>query len=146
MHNADQGLVFGAAGNVTWQPSYQAVHFWNGLCLGSHILFAPAADLTFDVTAGFAIIGQALVSKLHGVQRCNDAVHFVVYVAALAVGHAWQRLIPQHSARHKFHDVKSTANDGLIFAKHMHFGDRHRCTRKAFHDGKLSLNGMCRWQ
>ena len=109
-------------------------------------MLAPTTNLTLDVTAGFAVVGQALVCKLDAVKGCDDAVHFIVNVAALGVGHVRQRLVPQNAARHKFHDVKGSTDDGFVFAQDMHFCNGNFRSRKSLHDCKLAFNGVCRRQ
>ena len=142
MNDTHQGFILGAAGNVGGQPSHQFVHLGNGLRDRGDILLAPTTNLALDVTARFAIVGQALLRKLHGVQRSDDAVHFVVNFATLRIGHAGQRLIPQHATRYKLHHIKSPTNDGLVFTQHMHLSNWHSGTRQTFHDRKFALNGV----
>ena len=106
-------------------------------------MFAPTANLSLDIASWFAVVGQTLLGKLHAVKGSNDAIHFIVNFAALCVGHARQGLIPQDTSCYKLHDIKSTTDDGFVFAQNMHLGHGHSRTGQAFHDSKFTFNGMC---
>src|ERR1700756_96531 len=97
-----------------------------GMCCGSHSTSfsicgigcdlgpAPAADLPVEVIAGLAVVGEAALGELHGMQRGDHAVHLVVDRIALLRRKPGQGLVPQHAALLELHDVERAADDGFV--------------------------------
>ena len=146
MHDGDLALIPGAGRHVRGQPFHQPVHLFNGLGDGGDVLLAPASNLAVEVVARLAVVGQAPVSKLHGVQRGNHAVHFVVDGTAFGRRHAGQGLVPQHATLHALHHVEGAANHRFVFAQHMHAGHGHIGALQAAHHGEFALDGVGRRQ
>ena len=140
MHDADFAFIACARWHVVGQPCHQLVHLSNGLRDRRHILFAPATNLTLEIIAGATIVCQAPLCKRHGVQGCDHAVHGVVNVGPLRVGHIGQGLFPQHATLHKLHDIKRATDDALVFAQHMHLRDRHIGAKQTTHHFELAFN------
>jgi hypothetical protein len=129
-------------GYVRRQPRDELVHLGNGLGDGGHVLLAPAADLPLEVVAGLAVAGKTLLSEVHCMQGCYDAVHLVVDGMAFVIAHAGKGLVPKHPTLHEFHDVEGPSDDRFIFAEDVHAGHGHTGSMKALHDREFTLDRM----
>ena len=110
MHDAGLAAVAGTGGQVAWQPGHQAVHLGDGLGDRGRVLLAPAADLTLEIVAGTAKIGQTDRTNVHVVQACQHPVHLVVEGPSFCRRQARQRLLPEHPALDKVHQVEGAAD------------------------------------
>lgn len=152
MDDRNLGLVARARRHMGGKPVDQALHGLDRLrqfagAIGRGlVLLAPAADLALEVVAGLAVVREAALGELHGVQRRDDAVHLVVDGRAPGVVHAGQGLVPQHAALHELHHVESAADHGFVLAQAMHARHRHAGAGQAAHDLEFALHRMGRGQ
>jgi len=132
--------------DVLRQPGDEVVHRLDLLGLGGPVLLGPAPDLTREIVARLAVVGQADGGVVHLVKRRDDAVHLVVDRRALGGRHARQRLVPEHAPLDVLHDVEGAADDALVLAQREHPRHRDAGAVQRLHDAVFALDCVRRGQ
>jgi hypothetical protein len=120
MNQADAAVVRRRIGR---QPVDERVHRGDRIGLRGAVLLRPARNLSFEIVARVAEVGEADGVDINGMQLCQHAIHLVVNSCAARVVDFRYRWIPEMSCANEFHDEEGRADHVLVLAQVQHARD-----------------------
>ena len=128
------------------QPVDQPVHFRDRIDLGSPILFGPPPDLTREIVARLAVVGEPDLRRIEFMQIGERIGLGVEDGAALGRLHPGQFQIPQNPALDLVHDIEHRADHAIVRAQSIGPRDRIALLVERRGHRELPVHGMGRGQ
>ncbi len=120
----------------------QPVHRRDRIDLRSPVLLGPAPDLPLEIVARLAVIRQADLRGIEGVERRQRVDLGVVDRAAFRRAHAGQLQVPQNPPLDLFHDVEHRAHDRVVRAQSIRARHRETLRVQGGDHGELPVHGV----